>query len=175
MFKAKLLPYNDTLPITNNSTERALHSKLDNFRFEQMGYFKLLDNGTYFYPAWKHYNRKTNVFCDRCNRQNLKACIGYANFDLCLLCIDELTRNNYDCPSRHCHESKFINDNSVDYSNKEYIDLNKIYYNQTYDIVEDGYKDDKIEGFQNLSKKHMTKKNIIIFIVIILVIYILYQ
>ena len=125
MFKAHIQQYNEGLPTPNNSAERALHSKMDNFRFEALGYYKVLDQGTYYYPAWKHYNRKTSVFCDRCNRQNLRACIGYANFDLCLLCVDELTRANFDCPSRHCHESKFINDNSVQFANDDYVDTNK--------------------------------------------------
>lgn len=125
MFKTNITQYNEGLPTPNNSAVRALHSKLDNFRFETLGYYKVIDNGTYYYPAWKHYNRKTSVFCDRCNRQNLRASIGYAQFDLCLLCVDELTRANFDCPSRHCHESKFINDNAVQFSNDEYVDLNR--------------------------------------------------
>lgn len=134
MFKSNLYPYNETKPLTANKTERSLHSKNDNFKFEQTGYYPVLDHGTYYYPAWKHYNRKTKVFCDRCHRQNLRACIGYGQFDLCLLCVDELTRLNFDCPSRHCHESKFINDNSVSYSIPEYVDLNRYFYHQHYDM-----------------------------------------
>jgi len=114
MFKTQIQQYKGGQQ-EKNDTERALFAKLDNYRFEQTGYFKAIDNGTYYYPAWKHYGRKTSVFCDRCNRQNLRACIGYNNFDLCLLCVDEITRSNFDCPSRHCHESTFINDNNISF------------------------------------------------------------
>jgi hypothetical protein len=188
MFKATLPQHKDTLPLTDNNTDRSLFAKNDNFRFEHLGYYKLLDHGTYYYPAWKHYNRKTSVFCDRCHRQNLRACIGYSNFDLCLLCVDELTRLNFDCPSRHCHESKFINDNSVSFSRPEYIDLNRYYYHQHYDINgDDTTKKDKKENFENiennniehftlLKKKNiLNEKNIFIFLIIVIIIFLLYQ
>jgi hypothetical protein len=177
MFKANLQPYNETKPLTVNSTERALHSKYDNFRFEHSGYYQLLDHGTYYYPAWKHYNRKTKVFCDRCHRQNLRASIGYAQYDLCLLCVDELTRLNFDCPSRHCHESKFINDNSVSFSRPEYIDLNRYYYHQQYDMnkTNDNKKiinnDKKIEGVEHFSLGDANNKNyLLLFILIVTII-----
>jgi hypothetical protein len=185
MFKAKLVQYRETLPVTDNNADRALFAKNDNFRFEHQGYYPLLDHGTYYYPAWKHYNRKTSVFCDRCHRQNLRACIGYANFDLCLLCVDELTRLNFDCPSRHCHESKFINDNSVSFTRPEYVDLNRYYYHQHYDIKgDDTTKKDKKENFENtennnnktehfaLLKKNdiFKEKNIAIFIIIVMIV-----
>jgi len=153
MFKAELVPYNETYPITNNSTERALHNKLDNFRFDHLGYYKLLDYGTYYYPAWKHYKRKTTVFCDRCHRQNMQASIGYAQYDLCLLCVDELTNMGYDCPSRQCHESKFINDNSVDYTRPEYVNQNRIWWHQNYDMNPDK-NIGGIEGFVDVEKSH---------------------
>ena len=178
MFKAKLSPYNETLPLTNNSTERALHAKNDNFRFEDLGYYQLLDHGTYYFPAWKHYNRKTNVFCDRCYRQNLRACIGYAQYDLCLLCVDELTRLNFDCPSRECHESKFINDNSVSFSSPEYIDLNR-YYNQHYDMKNDSENNGtkKIEKFTTSEKScnMFSLKNILMIIIVALILYFISQ
>lgn len=184
MFKAKLTPYNETIPLTINSTDRTLHSKSDNFRFEQTGYYKLIDHGTYYYPAWKHYNRKTKVFCDRCYRQNLRAAIGYAQYDLCLLCVDELTRLNFDCPSRHCHESKFINDNSISFSRPEYIDLNRYFYNQHYDMNDD-YKEktDKkqiekkvniltdVEHF-SLDNNEKNKYLVIFFLIVIIICYI---
>lgn len=149
MFKANLNPYNETLPLTQNRSERAIHAKHDNFKFEHLGYYQLIDNGTYYYPAWKHYNRKTKVFCDRCYRQNLRACIGYAHYDLCLLCVDELTRLNFDCPSRHCHESKFINDNAVSFSRPEYVDLNRYYYHQQYDNKPETENKENLENIEN--------------------------
>jgi len=56
------------------------------------GYLKVIDHGTYFFPAWKHYGRQTIVVCDRCNESHIKACIGFDDKDLCLSCADELTR-----------------------------------------------------------------------------------
>ena len=47
--------------------------------------------GTYYNPAWKHYGVMTNVVCDRCHKDNLKACIGWQTFDLCLGCVQEVT------------------------------------------------------------------------------------
>jgi hypothetical protein len=188
MFKAKLNQYNETLPLTNNSAERALHAKNDNFRFEDLGYYQLIDHGTYYYPAWKHYNRKTNVFCDRCQRQNLRACIGYSHFDLCLLCVDELTRLNFDCPSRHCHESKFINDNSVSFMEPSYVDLNRKYFNQQYTMKSENFEnvksndqdEEKLEHFSDTEKScsmfseisnTINLKNVSIIIIIALVLY----
>lgn len=172
MFKANLYPYNKTKPLTDNRTERSIHAKYDNFKFEQLGYYQLIDNGTYYYPAWKHYNRKTKVFCDRCYRQNLRACIGYANYDLCLLCVDELTRLNFDCPSRHCHESKFINDNSVSFSRPEYVDLNKYYYHQQYDNKpKQENSQNNIEHFSLIDAKGNDNMIIIILVIVIIAVY----
>lgn len=47
--------------------------------------------GAYYCPAWKHYNRQAPVACDKCNKQNLKACIGFDKYDLCLKCVSQLT------------------------------------------------------------------------------------
>jgi hypothetical protein len=99
--------------ITTNAVERSLYSKNNLNRMEAIGYYSVLDHGDFFYPAWKHYGRKTIVFCDRCNRGNLPACIGYGNFDLCLTCVNEMTRGNVICPTRHCDKPSFINDNSL--------------------------------------------------------------
>lgn len=59
-----------------------------------MSYQNILSHGTFFYPGWRHYGREVNVVCDRCQTQQLSACIGYAEQDLCLICADELTRGN---------------------------------------------------------------------------------
>lgn len=45
-------------------------------------------NGTYYYPANKHYGGQGAVVCDRCNKAGLKACVGYNTSDLCLKCVD---------------------------------------------------------------------------------------
>ena len=63
-------------------------------------FHSIIDNGIYYYPAWKHYSKDDvndgNIFvvCDRCNRKNISACIGYKDQDLCIKCVDELTDVN---------------------------------------------------------------------------------
>lgn len=54
-------------------------------------YKEIVVNGQFYHPAWKHYARKCDVVCDRCQRHNLKACIGYGDMDLCLKCTDSIT------------------------------------------------------------------------------------
>lgn len=56
-----------------------------------MNLMEIAKKGMYFCPAYKHYGQMTNVVCDRCNKTNLKACIGYNDKDLCLKCADSLT------------------------------------------------------------------------------------
>lgn len=57
-----------------------------------MSYQNILEYGTFYYPAYKHYNNVVNVICDRCKTENLQACVGYgANQDLCLICVNQLT------------------------------------------------------------------------------------
>ena len=50
----------------------------------------VLYNGTFFYPAWKHYGRQINVVCDKCGIHQLTKCIGYLDMDLCLQCANTL-------------------------------------------------------------------------------------
>lgn len=155
--------------ILDNKDQKSLEGKKDYFRYEQLGYFKLLENGTYYYPAWKHYNRKTNVFCDRCNKQNLRACIGYAQFDMCLSCVDKLTKNKYECPSRYCHETRIIRDNMTNNARPEYIDLNKYYQDQYLENNREKHVD-KIENFDYV--ENTCNKNI--YIIAILFLFIMY-
>ena len=53
----------------------------------------IVKKGVYYYPAWKHFGLiPTNVACDRCNKNNLIACIGYQDNDLCLDCVENVTK-----------------------------------------------------------------------------------
>lgn len=52
----------------------------------------IVANGIYYYPAWKHYGRVVTVICDRCQKHGLTACIGLNSQDLCITCVDELTK-----------------------------------------------------------------------------------
>ena len=52
----------------------------------------IVKNGTYYFPASKHYNNQsTNVVCDRCRKTNLDTCIGLDNYDLCLSCVQDVS------------------------------------------------------------------------------------
>lgn len=52
----------------------------------------ILKNGTYYFPATKHYNNNsTSVICDRCRKSNLNACIGLDSYDMCLSCIQDIS------------------------------------------------------------------------------------
>lgn len=65
----------------------------------------VLTNGKFYYPAWKHYEKRVNVVCDRCKTDNLPVCVGLGSTDLCMMCVSELARRpsfdrspvNYDC------------------------------------------------------------------------------
>jgi len=47
--------------------------------------------GTYYNPATKHYGSNlAKVVCDNCQKENLKACVGWNDCDLCMQCIDRL-------------------------------------------------------------------------------------
>lgn len=55
----------------------------------------IVNNGIYYYPAKKHYLNHSNynnlnVVCDRCNRNNLAASIGFQKYNLCLLCVESI-------------------------------------------------------------------------------------
>ena len=62
---------------------------------------RIVEHGTYYFPAWKHYHHGANVICDKCHREHLSACIGYNNQDLCLSCADQMTRHNAPCDCFH--------------------------------------------------------------------------
>ena len=64
-----------------------------------MSYQRIVEYGTYYFPAWKHYgDSSSDVVCDKCLRHNLSACIGYGDQDLCLRCADQVTEA---CVSHH--------------------------------------------------------------------------
>lgn len=50
-------------------------------------------NGTFYCPAWKHHNNQiTIVYCDYCHKSQLLSSIGYKQMDLCLQCVEMITR-----------------------------------------------------------------------------------
>ena len=50
---------------------------------------EILTNGVYYNPAWKHYGRIADVYCDKCEKK-INCCIGYGERDLCLKCASEV-------------------------------------------------------------------------------------
>lgn len=56
-----------------------------------MSFSDIAKYGKYYNPANLHYNTTTRVMCDRCKRNNLIACIGYLDQDLCLPCAEQVT------------------------------------------------------------------------------------
>lgn len=58
-------------------------------------YYKVLEFGTFYYPAWKHYRREDAIVqCDRCGKEDIGSCLGFGQQDICMICVEELTRNN---------------------------------------------------------------------------------
>jgi hypothetical protein len=53
---------------------------------------EIVNNGTYYCPALKHYPNIPNakINCDRCKKTNLDDCYGYLEQDLCMNCYYEL-------------------------------------------------------------------------------------
>lgn len=52
--------------------------------------------GKYYYPAWTHYKKENaNVVCDRCAKTKLVVSIGLENTDLCLQCVDTVSKLVY--------------------------------------------------------------------------------
>ena len=47
-------------------------------------------NGTYYNPAWMHYQEDVVVSCDRCKKTPLNVCIGWEKYDMCLKCADDM-------------------------------------------------------------------------------------
>lgn len=57
----------------------------------------ILERGQFYCPAGKHYgNPDAAVTCDRCQRTNIPACVGFERFDYCLSCIEAIVQT---CPT----------------------------------------------------------------------------
>jgi hypothetical protein len=61
-------------------------------------FINIVNFGTYFDPAIKHYNYQSSVTYDRCFKTDLDKCYGYHIRDLCVKCHDEITNP---IPKRH--------------------------------------------------------------------------
>ena len=54
---------------------------------------KIYRCGTYYNPSTKHYGYDTRVQCDRCSRSHISISIGWSEYDICMKCIDEMSRD----------------------------------------------------------------------------------
>ncbi len=51
----------------------------------------ICQSGVLYMPAWKHYNNESlSVNCDCCLKSHLKVSIGYAQYDLCMACVERV-------------------------------------------------------------------------------------
>lgn len=51
-------------------------------------YLNIYNYGTYYNPAWKHYNRSNAIVnCDRCYRSGIPVSVGWKEYDLCMNCV----------------------------------------------------------------------------------------
>ncbi len=55
-----------------------------------MDFYKIVKKGKYYYPASLHYSENSRVTCDRCRMNDIKACLGWEEYDLCIKCVDEV-------------------------------------------------------------------------------------
>lgn len=58
-------------------------------------------HGKYYNPAWNHYGQGAGVIvsCDRCHRAQLKICLGWDKYDMCLKCAEEMSfLTSRECP-----------------------------------------------------------------------------
>lgn len=49
--------------------------------------------GKYYNPAHKHYDENTDVVCDKCQRHGIDVSIGWKNYDLCMSCVDYMSKS----------------------------------------------------------------------------------
>jgi hypothetical protein len=71
----------------------------------------IISKGQIFCPAYLHYGSKElNISCNYCGRKNLACCVGYENYDLCMECVDKITR-----PSQQNHN--FLKQNNSNHLN----------------------------------------------------------
>jgi len=68
--------------------------------FSNMNFNNVLNNGTYFNPAWRRYSSAPcKVFCDRCNKE-IASSYNFEEIDLCVKCFRQLKNNqNYTKPT----------------------------------------------------------------------------
>lgn len=67
---------------------------MNNILNQRKDLLTIVEKGTFYYPAYKHYGRITNVNCDFCSKSNLDCCLGFLDKDLCLRCVELFVDND---------------------------------------------------------------------------------
>jgi len=57
---------------------------------EEKIYYQVYKYGKYYNPASLHYGQPGDIGCDRCLKEDIAACIGWGEVDLCLNCVSEI-------------------------------------------------------------------------------------
>jgi hypothetical protein len=85
--------------------QKSFGSRHSGSRYDEQ-FDSILNHGKFYYPAWKHYEKRVTVICDRCKSNDLSACIGLGCSDLCMMCVSELTRrpSYYHSPVTNDHD-----------------------------------------------------------------------
>src|SRR5271154_5824803 len=66
-------------------------------------YQNVCQYGQFYNPACSHYGyNSANVVCDKCKKHHLDVCVGYDKYDLCLKCVQEISKN---CSGQNKHQS----------------------------------------------------------------------
>jgi len=91
-----------------------------------MSFADLLRKGTFYYPAYKHYQPGAVVICDNCN-QKTEACIGYLESDLCLQCANSIIEYMYNV-TRNLFTANFLapDDDAEERSQQVYAQVERL-------------------------------------------------
>jgi hypothetical protein len=76
-------------------SEKVIHSNISkgiNFNYK-ISYQIIVENGLFYYPAYKHSEKKTSIECYKCKKSELKSCVRYDKYNLCMLCVEETTKD----------------------------------------------------------------------------------
>ena len=63
---------------------------------EEKIHYQVYKFGKYYNPASLHYKGPIEVGCDRCDKHDIVACIGWGEYDICLECIAEMCKKDED-------------------------------------------------------------------------------
>ena len=62
----------------------------------QQEFYFVYKYGTYYNPADLHYNEPIMVGCDKCGKEDIKVCLGWKEYDLCMQCVQDIEQQEDD-------------------------------------------------------------------------------